>query len=207
MKNYLIYLISMFTIISSCGKKEKITIAIQPFGDIDHEYISIVKQGLDSIYDTEAIVLKTLGLPKHTYVNIKSPRYRADKLIHYLKDHKPDSVDYVIGLTERDISTSKKDKHGKVKEPNSKYEDWGIFGLGYRTGPSCIISTFRLKHKSESISYDRIRKVAAHEIGHNLGLPHCTSGKNCLMKDAVESVKTVDNEKFGLCGSCKSKIK
>lgn len=45
----------------------------------------------------------------------------------------PDSLDYIIGLTDKDISTTKK-ANGKMLEPASKYKDLGIMGLGFCPG-------------------------------------------------------------------------
>jgi archaemetzincin len=48
-------------------------------------------------------------------------------------------------------------------------------------------------------------KVAVHEIGHTLGLPHCpTTG--CLMEDAGGKVATVDGE-FDLCERCRARLR
>jgi archaemetzincin len=47
--------------------------------------------------------------------------------------------------------------------------------------------------------------VAIHEIGHNLGLKHCSTPK-CVMQDAVETIKTVDVAGVELCNSCKKEI-
>lgn len=51
----------------------------------------------------------------------------------------------------------------------------------------------------------RLRKVAVHEFGHNLGLPHCPN-KNCVMTSAAEKLTTIDNEKLALCKNCKKII-
>jgi archaemetzincin len=51
----------------------------------------------------------------------------------------------------------------------------------------------------------RFRKVVIHEFGHNWGLPHCPD-KTCVMTDAVESVKTIDNAKLALCEKCNKRL-
>ncbi len=136
---------------------------------------------------------------------MKSPRYRADKMINLQKKNKVDSLDFVLGLTTKDISVTKKDKWGKIKTPNYKYADWGIMGLAYCPGNSCIVSTFRIQHPNSKTHFTRFKKVAVHEFGHNLGLPHCPD-KTCVMTYAVESVKTIDNAKLALCGKCKAQL-
>jgi archaemetzincin len=126
-------------------------------------------------------------------------------LINLQKKNKVDSLDFVLGLTSKDISVTKKDKWGKVKTPTYKYADWGIMGLAYCPGNSCIVSTFRIQHLNPKTHFTRFKKVAVHEFGHNLGLPHCPD-KTCVMTDAVESVKTIDNAKLELCGKCKAQL-
>ena len=100
----------------------------------------------------------------------------------------------------------KKDNNGKIKSPTYKYADWGIMGLAYCPGNSCIVSTFRIKHPDKQKHFTRLKKVAVHEFGHNLGLPHCPD-KSCVMTDAVESVATIDNAQLALCKACTLKLK
>lgn len=203
---YLILALSLIVYLTSCGTNKREIIGIQPFGEINTEKIEIIREGLNLIYNKPIVVLPTIKLPTHSFVHLKSARYRADSLIKYLKNIKPDSISYIIGITHEDISTTKREATGKIKKPESKYLDWGVFGLGYRPGPSCIVSSYRLHSSKKDLTNQRLQKVTAHEIGHNLGLKHCKSGENCLMKDAVESIKTVDNEEFKLCEFCRNNI-
>ncbi len=183
----------------------KPVIALQPYGNIDANYIDSVAASLTKMYHSKVIILETKALPASSFVNIKSPRYRADILIRLLKTQKPDSVDFILGLTNKDISTTKRDAFGNIKKPESRYKDWGVFGLGYRPGVACVISTFRLNHSSEKLFISRLQKVALHEIGHNYGLPHCKT-QFCVMQDAVETIKTIDKVNPQLCMKCTKKI-
>jgi archaemetzincin len=179
-------------------------IAIQPYEDVPAEIVDSISNALQLSYGTEIIILQKKSLPKHAFVQIKTPRYRADLLLDDLLLHKPDSVDYIIGVTQKDISTTKKDEWGKIKQPESKYYDWGIFGLGSRPGKSCVISIFRLGTNPTTF-YERLQKIAVHEIGHNKGLKHCDS-PGCVMQDAVETIQTVDDANKMLCKKCEKKI-
>jgi len=182
-------------------------IGIQPYGNVKQSLIDTVQQTIQQVYEFESVItLKHKPLPKSAFVTIKSPRYRADSIIKILKLEKPDTIDYIIGITTKDISTTKRDKHGEVLKPKSKYVDWGIFGLGYRPGPTCLLSTFRIKSENRNKFIDRMKKVCMHEIGHNLGLKHCKTGPKCVMRDAAESIRTIDDVDLKLCLTCKSLI-
>ncbi|MFH2096421.1 MAG: matrixin family metalloprotease [Bacteroidota bacterium] len=186
-----------------------ITVGIQPFGDMDTTCISEVKQAIEKHYGYTVEILDPVALPENAYTTIRSPRYRADTLIRYLREIKPAAYDYIIGLTNKDISITKYTGSGanrKIKEPVWKYRDFGIFGLGFCPGPSCIISTFRLSSNGadEATMRSRLRKIAVHELGHNLGLPHCPD-EHCLMQDACEKMSTIDNAEEALCEKCKKK--
>ncbi|WP_297517183.1 archaemetzincin [Flavobacterium sp.] len=132
----------------------------------------------------------------------KSTRYQAQKLIKFQLENCPDTLDYILGLTTKDICVTKRDKRGRILKPEWKYTDFGIMGLGYRPGKSAIVSTFRLKHSNPNLVLDRAKKVAIHEFGHNLGIPHCPNS-HCVMTAAKEKISTIDNESLFLCTDCK----
>jgi archaemetzincin len=192
-------------LVYSLSQKDTYKVLFIPYNMVSEKDKAIIKEALESFYKVEVTVNESLDLPKETFIQVKSPRYRADKLIKWQKT-KAKNYDFVIGFTNSDISTSKRNDLGLIKEPKSKYEDWGIMGLAYCPGKSCIVSSFRIKHNNRKIFEDRLKKVVVHEFGHNLGLKHCPN-KLCLMTDAVETVNTIDHAKFELCEDCKSQIK
>lgn len=195
-------------VLHSCSNSNPgdINVGIQPMGNIPSDIIDSVSNTLKSVYGFNVTILQRADIPAETYTSVKTPRYRADLIIAHLKHTQPSGIDYTIGLMNKDISTTKKDKNGNIKSPSSKYSDWGIFGLGYRPGPSSVVSTFRLQTKDQEQFYQRLRKVCMHEIGHNLGLKHCTSSQSCVMRDAAETIKTIDQVDLILCQNCKSMI-
>jgi archaemetzincin len=188
-----------FFILTGCHQIDKINsrdkvFLIQPFENINSENVSVVKNALEEHFDKKVYILPAIDLPESAYYSPRN-RYRADSLIRYLRRIAPDSCYKIIGLTNKDISTT-----------SGEYTDWGIFGLGFRPGKSCVVSTFRLQRNvSHKKFIERLRKVSIHEIGHNLGLPHCPT-EDCVMQDAHGKVSTVDNSKEGFCDKCERKI-
>lgn len=192
----------------SAENPEPPSICIQPFAGIPAEHVEEVRAALSRYYQTDVQVLDSVELPEETFTDVKTPRYRADKLLVWLRENRPEGCDHILGLTHRDISTTKYEDWAtkKIKEPAWKYEDWGVFGLGHRPGPACVVSTFRLKKDVDDAKVrERLRKIACHEVGHNLGLPHCPN-VFCFMRDAAEKIGTVDLVNEALCEKCAGKI-
>jgi archaemetzincin len=112
-------------------------------------------------------------------------RYKADSLLKFLRSlAQPDET--LLGLTVKDISTT-----------NGAIADWGVMGLGSCPGYSCVVSTFRLNMTKGK---NQLFKVSIHELGHNLGLPHCPNPE-CYMRDAKGRNPTDEEKDF--CTDCK----
>jgi archaemetzincin len=199
-----IVMLMMACTLLACTSQEHTCVSLQPYDDFNNTLIQQVSSSVKEIYGFETLVLKHKPIPHHAYTTVKVPRYRADKLLRILRKEKPDTIRYILGLTTKDISTTKRDENGDIKSPHEKYSDWGVFGLGYMPGESCVVSIFRIKNPEHKLS-QRLKKICIHELGHNLGLDHCEN-EMCVMTDAAESIKTIDYVKLDLCIACKSKI-
>lgn len=185
--------------------QDETIIQVQVLGDFDDTALEEVKYMIATQFHADSIIVKYSSLPDSCITKVKTTRYRADKLLRYLKTQKDEKAIKLIALTKQDISVTKYDSNGKIKTPEYKYADWGIMGLAYRSGPVCIVSSFRLKSNDKKLFMQRLRKVSMHELGHNYGNPHCPD-KTCVMTDAVESITTIDGTEEQFCEVCEKKI-
>ena len=160
---------------------------IQPFKDMNSETTKFVTAQITKIYP-HVIVLEPIDLPKEAYYRERN-RYRADSIIKSLSQNTEKGF-VKIGLTTKDISTTK----GSVK-------DFGVMGLGYQPGKSCVASNFRLNKDNKN---EQFFKVAIHEIGHTQGLKHCPE-KSCFMRDAEG--KNPTDEETDFCNKCRDFLK
>lgn len=181
------FLILFFSLLSCTNvKKENQSkvIVLQPFGDFKTDQAKNVLVQVKAI-NPNIVLRKNISFPENSYDKPRN-RYRADSIIVFLRNTiGKDSI--IVGLSNFDISTTK-----------NGIKDWGIMGLGYRPGKSCVVSDFRIARKNSS---QQFYKVVLHELGHTEGLPHCAV-KTCLMKDA-EGANHLDEEK-DFCKNCKS---
>jgi archaemetzincin len=183
-----IFLSLIAILIFSCDPPDSkvesdLVIKIQPFIGINTIEVLEVADSIRK-YCPKVTIASPTKLPGFAFYAPRG-RYKADSLLKYLgKMTKPNEK--IIGVTSRDISA----QHGLIV-------DWGVMGLGKCPGNSCVVSTFRLnmtKGKSQFF------KVAIHELGHTMGLPHCPN-LECFMRDANGGNPT-DEEK-GFCTKCK----
>lgn len=201
----LFFILITIAFFSCTNQKKKIKVSLLPLGNVSAQYLDSVSTAIKNEYHFDVSVLAEIKIPEKFFVNIKSSRYRADSLIKYLRRIKPDTVDYIMGITEQDISVTNRGENGNIKNPESKFADWGVFGFGYVGNSSSIISSFRIKNADEKIFFSRFQKIVLHELGHNLGLPHCKN-KMCVMCDAAETIRTIDRVNKALCDDCIAKI-
>jgi len=193
MKKILVPLFILVCFITNAQISKIKVIYVQPLGDVNPEYVKVVKQSVELFYGFTCVIKPKLDLTRDLLATSYT-RYEASKILSKFK-----SNENLLILTQKDIACVNKERNSA---------EWGIFGLGYRPGTTCVVSTFRMHSKgSQSIFYSRLKKVCLHEIGHNLGLNHCTYDRQCMMNDANGTIKQVDNEKIWFCNNCKKQLK
>lgn len=85
-----------------------------------------------------------------------------------------------------------------------------VFGLARPNNGVAVISTARLGNgyygrvENDDDLIDRIAKEGAHEIGHLLGLEHCTNPECCMFKP--DTLDELDRKKKMLCADCRQQI-
>ena len=190
MKKLILCLFIFCSLLGNAQTKPAKMIFIQPLGDVNPAIVNVVKSSVESFFGFGCTVKPRVEFTPDILAGSKT-RYEAGKVLD--KYH---SNNYVLVLTKKDIAC----KNGNISE-------WGIFGYGEVDGTTCVVSTFRLKLKvTEAVFLDRLQKVALHEIGHNLGLGHCTNDPHCLMNDAKGTAKQVENEKIWFCDKCRKQV-
>jgi archaemetzincin len=161
---------------------ERQIVILQPLQFTDTTTLQQLKDSIEHFYTVNVIIAANKRLPDDLFYKPRN-RYRADRIVHWLRMNMPDSVRTIVGVTSKDVSTTK----------NNVY-DYGVMGLGYQPGHACVVSTFRPAKTAKNKTHlqERLLKLVLHEMGHNFGLPHC-SNEECFMVDAEGQMKLVKN--------------
>ncbi len=189
--NRLLFFLYVLMACLSCSRPK--VVYIQPLGHVEMADINLVKSTVEKFYHYKCIVKPAVNLTDDILADSKT-RYEANRILS-----KYNSSENLLILTEQDVAVVNPERHSN---------EWGIFGLGYQPGTTCVVSTFRLRQNaSDQLFRERLTKVCLHEIGHNLGLEHCTSGdKRRLMQDAKGTIKVVDEARLFLCAQCRRQL-
>jgi archaemetzincin len=199
------FILALFVTLTSCdhvGQQQKLkssptkdiysklgTINILPLGEVNSNIIEELKTTITNFYGRPVQILPKVKISEKVKRTPNS-RYSADSILKYYG-----SSDQTVIITNYDI-TIFNEKKGM---------DWGIFGYGNLPGKTCVVSVYKRrlgKNISQKVLLSRLRKVAIHEVGHNLGLEHCQKDILCVMHAADGKASQVDREKEGFCDNC-----
>lgn len=164
-------------------------------GTFDDSLLPPLVDSLMRAWDLDVELLAPIALPQSAYYAPRK-RYRADLMAEHVETLLGDNPDntLVLGLTDSDVSSTK----GNVR-------DWGVIGIAFLGGNSGVLSSHRITRgaRDEEHIRRRVEIVAAHEVGHMIGLPHCAE-VGCFMRDAEGSLEHVDTATGVLGPQCQA---
>jgi len=169
-------------------------IGILCVGQVDFYVISRIQENLNMIFPKTTCILtsETMPIPDEAFNNTRQ-QYRSDSILSRVRSYaeKEKSLDLVLGIADIDIF---------VPELNF------VFGEAECPGKATLISLWRLrpefygKTPNMDLFLERITKEAVHELGHALGLKHC-SNPFCVMYFS-NSIFETDRKQSLFCTKC-----
>jgi len=86
-----------------------------------------------------------------------------------------------------------------------------VFGEAQLPGTCALVSIHRLRQEvyglppDRKLLQERLRKEAVHELGHTLGLTHCSDG-SCVMASS-HAVEWIDLKTEDFCPACRAQVR
>jgi len=169
-------------------------IGILHVGQVDSHVINRVQENLNMILPKTkcAVISETMPIPSEAFSNTRR-QYRSDMILSKIHNYaeKDEALDHVLGIVDADIFA-----------PKLNF----VFGEAECPGKAALISLWRLrpefygKASNMELFLERITKEAVHELGHSLGLRHC-SNPFCVMYFS-NSIFETDRKQSLFCTKC-----
>ena len=147
------------------------SIALTKMGRIPHTALRVIAANLQTLLATPVEMLPEMAIPEEAFQRHRG-QYDAGLVLKYLARLSFPHHSRLLAITDVDLCT-----------PIHTF----VFGEAELGRNLAIVSDFRLKHledgamAAEGTYYERLAKVALHEIAHTFSLYHCETPK-CLMR-------------------------
>jgi archaemetzincin len=152
-------------------KPHALSIALIKMGRIPHTALRVIAANLQTMLEAPVEMLPEMAIPEEAF-QCRRFQYDAGLVLKYLARFPLPHHSRLLAITDVDLCT-----------PIHTF----VFGEAELGRNLAIVSDFRLKHMEDGIMapegtyYERLAKVALHEIAHTFSLYHCETPK-CLMR-------------------------
>ncbi len=147
------------------------SIGLTKMGQMPHMALRVIAANIQTMMQAAVEMLPALALPEEAFQRHRG-QYDAGLVLKYLAGFSFPQHARILAVTDVDLCT-----------PILTF----VYGEAELGLSLAIVSDFRLKRTedgtlaSESLYYERLAKVALHELAHTFSLYHCESPK-CLMQ-------------------------
>ena len=179
-------------------------IELKPLGDAEPDVLVSLCRALQETFGVPAKV-RDGSLAIGPFYDEKRGQYNSTAILHHIgispplfpagRAPRPQDGTCVMGITRSDLFM-----------PILTY----VFGEAALGGGVAVVSYHRFRNDLYGLPFDRelmlerLRKVATHEVGHTLGLVHCTL-QYCVMHSA-SYVEELDLKGHQFCPFCHSLV-
>jgi archaemetzincin len=166
-------------------------ITLKPIGKIEKRIIEDLSQKLGRIFGCPLVIDPAIDITEKAY-NQKRGQYLAPVLLDTIKKTDMQQGEKVLGITDADIYA-----------PGRTF----VFGQAETMLDAAVISLCRLRQElppDYNLFLDRAIKEAVHELGHTMGLDHC-SKDTCVMHFS-SSLHDTDIKSTEFCSNCQPKM-
>ena len=162
---------------------------MQPVGEISPWLLEGISQSLYAAIGYTTSINLSVPVPPHAY-DASRNQYLADILIEELYSYKKKGA-YLLGVTSVDLFTQGKNF---------------IFGQASPMAGIAVISLYLLGGIDVSVEVvmQRAIKEAVHEIGHLMGIGHCSNNR-CVMHFSGSLIDTDVKDAF-FCAGCQPRL-
>ena len=147
------------------------SIALIKMGRMPQTVLRVIAANIQALLEVPVEMLPAMAIPEEAFQRQRG-QYDAGLVLKYLARFSFPQHSRLLAITDVDLCT-----------PIHTF----VFGEAELGLSLAIVSDFRLKHMedgimaSEGTYYERLAKVALHEIAHTFSLYHCETPK-CLMR-------------------------
>lgn len=161
-----------------------------PFSEIPAPVLSYLQRILDERFGYRVEIWDQMPLPGRSFDSARG-QYHSSLMLGHLRKNPPPAAEKILGIVDVDLYV-----------PGLNF----VFGEADLKGCCALISLARLRQEfyglpaDPGLFYQRVAKEAVHEIGHTLGLNHC-SDVGCAMHFS-NGLEDTDTKSSYLCPSC-----